>query len=133
MEIETFLLCDAATDQMGKLNVLGAFDTINAAKLPVVWPHCAVTLRVRFSRIEEGGHKVRIGFMDEDGKPVLPPLEGSVDVRFRPGAQTVSVNLVLNINRLKLEGGGEYSIDLAVDGRQERSLPLYVRLRKRKP
>ena len=28
MNLESFLLCDAATDQQGKLNVLGAFDNI---------------------------------------------------------------------------------------------------------
>ncbi|MHC4882477.1 MAG: DUF6941 family protein, partial [Planctomycetota bacterium] len=32
--MEAFLLCDAATDQNGKLNVLGAFDNIFAKETP---------------------------------------------------------------------------------------------------
>jgi len=132
MEIETFILCDAATDYMGKLNILGAFDTIRAEKFPVVWPHCALALRIRFSRVEEGEHRVRISFMDADGQAVLPPMEGRVTVKFPPSRSTVATNLVLNMDRLKLSQPGEYSIDLAVDGRQEKSLPLYLRLREKK-
>ncbi len=129
MEIETFVLCDAATDYRGKLNILGTFDTIWGSKLPVTWPHCALALRVRFSRIEEGEHRVRIGFMDEDGRQVLPPLDGTVRVGFGPKTGTVAANLILNIDRVRLEREGEYSISLAIDGRQERALPLYLRLR----
>ena len=129
MEIETFVLCDAATDYRGKLNILGTFDTIWGGKLPVIWPHCALALRVRFSRIEEGEHRVRIGFMDDDGRAVLPPLEGTVRVGFGSQTETVAANLILNLERIRLEKEGEYSISLAIDGRQERSLPLYLRLR----
>ena len=59
MHIEVFSLCDAATvDAGGKLNILGAFDTIWAANIPVVYPHFGVALRVRFNSIERGEHKV---------------------------------------------------------------------------
>ncbi|MFH1037887.1 MAG: hypothetical protein V1789_04350 [PVC group bacterium] len=130
MEIETFVLCDAATDYRGKLNILGTFDTIWAAGLPVVWPHCALALRVRFTRIEAGEHRVRINFMDGDGRAVLPPLDGAVQVTFAPGASTMAANLILNMERIRLERPGEHAITLAIDGRQERSLPLYLRLRE---
>jgi hypothetical protein len=131
MEIEIFVLCDAATDYRGKLNILGTFDTIHAREFPVVWPHCALALRIRFSQIEEGEHRVRISFMDEDGGSILPPLDGKVQVRFGPDAKTLPTNMILNMERLKLENPGEYSIHLAIDGRQEKSLPLYLRLREK--
>ncbi len=129
MEIETFVLCDAATDYRGKLNILGTFDTIHAGKTPLVWPHCALALRLRFSAIETGSHPVRINFIDDDGQALLPPMEGKVEIRVRPGLTTIPANLILNIDRLKIEHFGEYSINLAVDGRQEANLPLYVRER----
>jgi len=97
----------------------------------VVWPHCALALRIRFSQIEEGEHRVRISFMDEDGGSILPPLDGKVQVRFGPDAKTLPTNMILNMERLKLENPGEYSIHLAIDGRQEKSLPLYLRLREK--
>jgi hypothetical protein len=133
MEIEAFLLCDAATDSAGKLNVLGTFDTINAAAAPVVHPHCALALRLRFSRIEEGQHRVRINITDADGHLVIPGMEGNLAMRFGPEDQTAVTNLVLHIDRLKFDKPGQYSVDLAIDGRQERSLPLFVRVREKPP
>ena len=133
MEVEIFALCDAATDSMGKLNILGAFDRINLRQVPAVYPHCAVALRIRFERIEEGDHRVRINFVDADGKSLLPGVDGNITVRFPEDVQSVCANLVLNINGLKFERPGPYSIDLAIDGRQERSLPIHVALVQSRP
>jgi hypothetical protein len=126
MRVEIFALCDAATDSHGKLNLLGTFDTLAAASFPSRHPHCSIALRLRFRSIEEGSHRVRLRFVDEDGQPVIPPLDGQLDVRCRPGADSASANLVLNLQSLPLNGPGRYSIDLAIDGREEASLPLYV-------
>ena len=133
MDVELFALCDAATDYGGKLNLLGAFDSIWAKQFPVAHPHCAIALRVRFERIEDGTHRVRIGIMDEDGKPVVPTIEGSVVVKCPPNLLTVCANLVLNINGLKFEKPGRYAVDLALDGRHEKSLPLAVLQTEPKP
>lgn len=126
MIIEAFLLCDAATDQQGRLNVLGAFDGIFARELPVVYPACAVAARVRFSRIEEGSHPVRINIIDEDGTAVVPRLDGNVTVHIGGSTSSAVVNLVLNLQRIKLERYGQYQIDLAIDDEVKASLPFYV-------
>ena len=47
-------------------------------------------------------------------------------VQVRPGFRTVTSHLVILIQQLRLPKFGEYSIDLAIDGRQLGSLPLYV-------
>jgi hypothetical protein len=39
----------------------------------------------------------------------------------------VSRNFVINIQQLKFEKPGLYSIDIAMDGRQEGSIPLLVK------
>ena len=49
MNIQVAVLCDAATDDNGKLNLLGAFDTIYTQQLPAVHPQCSIALRVTFS------------------------------------------------------------------------------------
>jgi hypothetical protein len=128
MEIEVFALCDAAADYGGKLNILGTFDTVQAGQFPTVRPHCAVALRTRFERIEEGQHRVRINFVDEDGKSIIPSLDGGIGVQFPPDVPLPSIcaNMVLNINGMKFEKPGRYSIDLAIDGRYEKSLPINV-------
>jgi len=133
MNIEAFLLCDAATEFGGKLNVLGAFDSIYAKEVPAVHPHCAIALRLRFDRIEQGQHKVRLNFIEADGKAVLPPLDATINIGMRPEDASICANLVLNIQGVKLEKTGAYSIDLAVDGRYERSLPLFIRQMPKEP
>jgi hypothetical protein len=126
MDIEIFALCDAATDSGGKLNILGAFDRIYVRQLPAVHPHCAIALRIRFDRIEAGEHRVRISLIDADGKPVIPSLDGNINVNIPPDLTSICANLVLDINGLKLEKADLYSIELAIDGRHEKSLPLTV-------
>ncbi|MBI5055340.1 MAG: hypothetical protein HZB61_01800 [Nitrospirae bacterium] len=126
MKVELFVLCDAATDYHGKLNILGTFDAIWTRQIPAVHPQCAVALRLRFTKIEEGAHKVRINIVDEDGKAVIPPLDAGVNIQFREALTSMSANMILNLQGLKFPKYGEYSIDLAVDGRQEASLPIYV-------
>lgn len=129
MQVEIFVLCDAATADFGKLSILGAFDTIWAQAMPLVHPQCAVTLRVRFSLIERGEHKVMVKFIDLDGKDVIPPGQGSINVNFPDEQGSGSANLILNIHGLKLEKFGEYSIDLVIDGQEKASVPLLVKQR----
>ena len=126
MEVEIFALCDAAADYGGRLNLLGTFDSLRTKQFPYVHPHCAIAIRVRFERIEEGDHRVRIGIVDEDGKAVGPSVDGSIGVKFPPNFLSVCANMVLNINGIKFEKAGRYAVDLAIDSRHERSLPLTV-------
>ena len=128
MNIEVFSLCDAATvDVSGKLNVLGAFDTIWSSNMPAVYPQCAIALRIRFENIERGEHRVAVNFVNLDGKHLIPGANGTININFSDEQRSGSANLVLNLQMLKLDNYGEYSIDLAVDGRNEASLPLFVR------
>lgn len=126
MNIEAFLLCDAATDQMGKLNVLGAFDSIYFQKVPSHYPACAVAARIRFETVEEGGHAIRIYVMDEDGASIGPKLDGNITVKIQENVGTAVVNIILNIQGLPFQKFGKYRIDLAVDGTIQASLPLRV-------
>jgi hypothetical protein len=127
MNIEAFLLCDAATDQQGKLNVLGAFDNIWAKNVPAMHPACSVVTRVRFAKIEDGNHSVRIQIIDQDGKNIGPKLEGGISVRTAPNLDSSVANLILNIQRLEFKQYGQYRIDLAIDGDIKASLPLHVK------
>jgi hypothetical protein len=127
MRVEIFTLCDAATtDAAGKLNILGSFDRLNAREAPVTHPQCALALKLRFERLEEGQKRIRIAFVDSDGASVMPTLDTTTQVQFRPDDSSATASLVLVIQQLKLPRFGEYSIDLAVDDRHEASIPLLV-------
>jgi len=127
MDVEAFLLCDCATDQQGKLNILGAFDNIWTKQVPTVHPACTIAARVRFSKIEEGEHKIRINIIDADGNTVGPDLHDTISVRIPPNEDSGIQNLILNIQGLKLERYGQYRVDLAINGRQVASVPLKIR------
>jgi len=127
MNIEIIALCDAATDQQGKLNILGAFDTVFTKSLPTVHTQCAVALRLRFRRIEQGAHRITLHLVDEDGNLIIPSMDADLDLQVPQSQESASVNLVLNVQQLKIEKYGIYAVNLAVDGRQESSVPLYVR------
>jgi hypothetical protein len=81
MDIQIAVLCDAATDNNGKLNILGTFDTIYTSQLPAIHPQCSIALRMTFSKVEEGPHKVKLNFVDEDGHSVMPPIEIPIEVQ----------------------------------------------------
>lgn len=127
MVIEIFSLCDASTSEHGKLNILGAFDTIWVRQFPVTYPHCAVAIRIRFSAVEKGDHKVGLRLIDMDGKDVLPPAGGTMRLDLPEGPTSGSSNLILNIQAMKIERAGEFSLELAIDGQNGLSLPLFVR------
>jgi hypothetical protein len=127
MDIQIAVLCDAATDQLGKLNILGTFDTIQTPSLPAIHPQCSVALRMTFNKIEEGTHKVKLNFVDEDGKPVMPDIDMPIDVAVPDETIFISRNFIVNIQKLKFDKTGLYSINLAMDGRQVGSIPLLVK------
>jgi hypothetical protein len=126
VQLEILTFCDAAAEYGGRLNILGAADTIIAPDLPVKYPHCALVARMRAARIEEGDHTVRLMIIDADGGVILT-VDGKLSIRFA-GGMGGAVNLIINAQNLEFKQAGEYAIELAVDGIQLGSSPLYVRL-----
>ena len=128
MKVEIFSLCDfACVDAGGKITIVGVFDAIYGREAPVMHGLCALAIRVRFDGIEEGNKKFKISFTDTDGNAIMPSMETQIPVRLSPNASTASAQVVSIMSQIKLANFGEYSIDLAIDGRHEASTPLYVR------
>ena len=127
MDIQVAVLCDAATDYKGKLNLLGTFNSVHTRELPANYPQCSIVLRVVFKLVEEGSHKLRINFVDEDGKFVMPSIELPFEVKVPENDSFTYRNFILNIQRLKFEKFGQHAVDIAIDGRQEASIPLEVK------
>lgn len=128
MKVEVFNLCDfASADAGGKLNIIGIFDALYAKEAPVTHGLCALAVRIRFDSIEVGLKKIRISFTDSDGKLIMPAMEAQIAVQIGSNQPSATAQIVSIMMQLHLPSFGEYSIDLAVDGRQEASTPLYVR------
>jgi len=127
MNIQTAVLCDAATDDNGKLNLLGAFDTIYARELPAIHPQCAVALRVTFLAGDEGKRQLKLNFVDADGHAIMPPIEIPVEVALPDDMHFGTRNFIINIQQLKFETPGLFSMDLSLDGQPQANIPLLVK------
>jgi hypothetical protein len=128
MNIQVAVLCDAATDESGKLNLLGAFDTIHTPQLPAVHPQCAVALRVTFFNGDEGKHELRFNFVDADGHSIMPnfpPLP--VEVLLPEDVHFGTRNFIFTIHQLTFENPGLYSVDIMLDNQSQASIPLLVK------
>lgn len=127
MDVIVSVLCDAATDDRGKLNILGAFDTIFSHTLPAIHPGCAIALRVTFHKHEEGEHHFALNFVNDDGQSVLPPMGIPINVKLPNDSAFVSKNFIINIQQLKFDTQGDFSVDVLFDNDHVASIPLMVR------
>jgi hypothetical protein len=127
MNIQVAVLCDAATDDNGKLNLLGAFDTIYTQQLPAIHPQCSIAMRVTFFSEDEGKHNLQLNFVDADGHSIanFPPIP--VEVTLPEDMHFGTRNFIVNLQQLKFDNPGLYSIDLSLDGKPQASIPLLVR------
>jgi hypothetical protein len=127
MNIQVAVLCDAATEDHGKLNFLGAFDTIYTPQLPAVHPQCAVALRVTFNPGDEGPHKLKLNFVNADGHSLMPPIEIPVAVALPDDVHFLTRNFIINIQQLKFAEAGLYSVDVRLDDKSQAGIPLSVK------
>ena len=131
MNIQVAVLCDAATEDNGKLNLLGSFDTIYAPLLPAVHPQCAVALRVTFMSGDEGARQLMLNFVNADGRAIMPPIEIPVAVALPDDVHFLTRNFIVNIQQLKFAEAGLYSVDVRLDDKSQAGIPLLVKLIER--
>lgn len=129
MDIQIASLCDFAADYNGKLVITGTFDTLAARTLPVVHPACTLAMRFCFTQEDVGQHQLSINIIDEDGTSLDPnnmPIEPKFDVQLPPEAPFLTRNLVMNLQGLRFNHDGIYSIDIGCDGELIMRLPLRI-------
>jgi hypothetical protein len=126
MEIEIFTLADFAQDNNSKLTIVGTFDSINAKQFPVQHPACTLACRLRFAAKESGQHDFKMRLIDAEGKEIIKPIEGNINIGMPPNGQFASINIVINFNQLQFEKAGRYSFELFIDGDWKSGLPLLL-------
>lgn len=129
MTTEILTLCFAARPSPnGELHILGATDIILVPQFPV-GISCSLVAKLRFQKIEEGFKEIRFSIIDSDGKPVQPaPPAQQINIQIPAGASSASAAIVVGIHNLQIPRAGEYEIGLAVNGRLEMTVPIFVRL-----
>jgi hypothetical protein len=112
MKIKYSFVCDAANiAQSGNLNVLGIFKNITSSQFPCTHPKFVYVAHVEFHRTEICKHKFKVTFVNDDGKDVIPPLNGELALNSQFPWANIIMELV-NVNFLK---AGTYQIDLTID------------------
>ena len=128
MTTEILTLCFAARPGAnGEINILGATDIILVPQFPVS-VSCCIVGKLRFRKIEEGVKEVKFSIIDSDGKELQPPPPPQqINIQIPSGASSAGAAIVVGIPNLQIPHPGEYEVNLAVNGRQEMTIPIFVR------
>lgn len=125
MQVEIFTLCDAATIDHGKLNLLGTFDTLTYRKYPDELRGFAIVARVRFSVEEGSNHEMEVRWFDSDGEEVdrTEPCEVALALdEQRDLAQHIWV-----MHGKTIFEPTEFLLQLVVDDCPVASVPLFLK------
>lgn len=126
MELLVATLCDAAVENQGKLNVLGAFDAILAQSFPARFS-CNLALRFSFTAADRGEHKFSILLVDESD-PVVPDdlQEADMQVNMPDGATGYSTQNLIKPLQGTIAKEGTYHFAIRLDGEVLVRVPLRV-------
>ena len=126
MELLIATLCDSASESQGKLNVIGAFDTIVAQRFPAGFSF-TLALRFCFNAQDHGEHKFSIRLEEEGGEPAPAPAdEASMTVNMPEGAAGFSTQNMIHPLQGTVQKAGIYRFDVRYDGEVLASVPLRV-------
>jgi len=133
LRIEVFVLCEAAQEFDGRLNLLGTFETVQVPDVPLVLPGLSAAIRMRFWPEEAGWHQCILRIIGNDGGFVAQDVETEfvTSGAEQNGCQTV--NLIVRFQNIAFHDAGEYSLELYLDENLEASLPLRVTVGRRIP
>lgn len=118
--------CDAANvSREGKLNLLGIFNSIHAARFPATHPHLALVLRVEAGMGDEGTHPLQISLVDEDGQRLFE-VGGQIQLQgARPG-RPMTAQTIMDINNVAFPRAGTFTFEVFLAARHARSVAIHA-------
>jgi Family of unknown function (DUF6941) len=129
-ELDYALLADSAQVSEGKTFILGGGVSILWRDQYPALMGFVLVLQLSHHRSEANtSHDLRIQVVDADGNPLLPEIQGQLDLGEAPENIPRNVPLmaplVLNFPPLPvIQRPGEYAIEILLDGRHLKSLPF---------
>ncbi len=126
MDLTLAVCCDAANvSREGKLNLLGIFNSIHAARFPATHPHLSLVLRVEARMGDEGTHPLEIKLVDEDGQQLFQ-VGGQLQLQgARPG-RPMTAQTVMDINHIQFPRPGTFTFEVFLGGRHLRSVAIHA-------
>lgn len=128
MQISFALFADGANlSQEGKLNILGVFDAVQVGGVPTMHPRAHLVVRLKGSREDVGDHRVTLRWLNPDGQE-LWSTTGELNIGSPPvGVTELDLPLIATID-LPIDRGGEYALQINLDGQPRGEVPLQVRV-----
>lgn len=117
MRVVLACLCDhAKADPLGKLDVIGIFDTLWAKEYPTVHPIMFLALRIELGfEDSHKTHRLEIDLVDEDGIATGGKVEGSMlPPEILPGKRVV-INQLLTLQQIRIARPGSYTFRIRLD------------------
>jgi hypothetical protein len=126
LNIDFAFVCDYA-DVTAKINAMGiGFDTIYSPTVPCKHAMFYLVIQFRANVVEAGEKQIEVNLIDEDGKGIIPPLKGKINM-LKPASGTESMSrLALQFNNVEFPRYGTYSLHSLVDGHEMVRVPLRV-------
>ncbi len=128
MQVPLALLADYANvSAEGKLNLMGAFDVINARRFPAVHAQMHLVFRIEANPAEAGStKKLEIKFMAEDGQMLLS-LEAELRLEAKgpvPLGEMLRSNHIIGLQAVRFEKPGSYQFAILINGDVKATVPL---------
>jgi hypothetical protein len=124
--IEVFVICEGATEQSGRLSLIGTYEIIGVPGFPSVSPVITVALRLRFWPAEGRHHFVRVEMTNPDGGCVVRMGETPITLNPLNPERSIAYNLIGQFKDVRFVEPGEYAVDFYLNGRMEGRLPFCV-------
>ena len=131
LRVEMFTLCDGATEQDGRISLVGTYESICAASFPCVLPHVTVVLRVRFWPQDGCLHAFRLVLTNPDGKSLGVLVDVMASMQPFTDGRSTACNLIARLQDVQIEAPGEHTLDFYVDDKLEGRLPVSICLMAR--
>ncbi len=94
--------------------------------LPFVIPQLTVVLRLRFWPDEPRQHVIRLELIGPDGRAVSQPMDGQLTLQPVDEERSGGYNLIINLQNVRMEEAGEYTVDFHLNKQMEGRLPVCV-------
>ena len=129
MHVQYVALCDQIIlAQDGKPSLIGVFNDVQAAQMPITIPRMAFAARMLFTKDELGRSvKVEVVITDPNGVELGRP-GGDINLPPPPaGIDTVAVDLPMQLDMFQIGAFGRYTFLLNVDGEGKAAVQLNAR------
>jgi hypothetical protein len=126
MQVDFAFICDYA-EATNKINALGiGFDTIMAQKTPMRHPNFFLVAQLRANLVEAGEKNFEVALIDGEGREVLPPVKGKLNIPRPPSGTESTGRLAMRFDSVEFPRYGYYSLHVVVEGHEMVRIPLRV-------